>query len=74
MKYIHMFDIIALERLVLVLIGLDQFFCNFHNFKYQKDQDHGPVVIQFTSLWSPVFFQSLSLLKCIVYQSTCRGL
>ena len=31
-----MFDIIALERLVLVLIGLDQFFCNFHNFKISK--------------------------------------
>ena len=60
------------ERPVSVLTGLDQFFGGFLNFKISKrlrplclgphkGRDHGPVFIQFSPVWSPVFYQSLRL-------------
>ena len=57
---------------VSVLTGLDQFFGSFLNFKIskrprplclgpRKDQDRGPVFIQFSPVRSPVFYRSLRL-------------
>ena len=54
----------------MVLTGLDRFFGGFLNFKIskrprplclrpRKDRDHGPVLIRFSPVRSPVFYRSL---------------
>ena len=54
----------------MVLTGLDRFFGGFLNFKIskrprplclgpRKDRDHGPVLIRFSPVRSPVFYWSL---------------
>ena len=67
------------ERLVMVLTGLDRFFGGFLNFKIskrprllclrpRKDEDHGPVFIYFSPVQSPVFYRSLRLdLETLVF-------
>ena len=67
--YIHLI-LKPVERPVSVLTGFDRFFGGFLNFKIskrprplclrpRKDRDHGPVLIRFSPVRSPVFYRSL---------------
>ena len=62
LKYIriHLLYICLILRLVERLV-LTDFLAVFLILKDQKDRDYGPVFIQFSPVWSPVFYQSLRL-------------
>ena len=78
MSVIHTFDIKVCRKTSLGFNQSQPVYWQFLILKYQKDQDHSPVFIWFSPVWSPVFYWSLrldleTLMRCMGSHAQYKG-